>query len=283
MSTKRTRARKNVLIVDGDPYAYQAAIRHEVAVQWEDGVATAHVDTVQAVADAADRIRKLADKLKADAVLCLSCPTGRYFRNELGSYKAARKVMVRPLNLRGIKQGLAEEFETYIFPKLEGDDVIGILMTDPTFKPKQQKISVSIDKDLRTIPGLFVNPDKFEEPILIDQRAADLWFHAQAIAGDLTDGYSGAPGFGVQTAFKLLENGLKVETYLHTLERGPRKGDTEERKREIPASSLWETVVSCYEAVGLNEDVALFNARLARILTADLWDSTTKTPILWTP
>jgi len=51
----------------------------------------------------------------------------------------------------------------------------------------------------------------------------------------------------------------------------------------VPAANHWETVVSCYEAAGLTEEDALLNARMARILTADLWNASTQRPVLWRP
>ena len=45
----------------------------------------------------------------------------------------------------------------------------------------------------------------------------------------------------------------------------------------------WSTVVKAFEDKGLTEDDALLNARLARILTIDDYDTKDKEPILWTP
>ena len=293
MAKRKPKAKPNVLIVDGDPYAFQAAIQNEVAVFWNseeleedpslEHIATAAIDVRKATLSAKARIVALAEKLNADVVLCLSDPRGRYFRNDLGSYKENRKLTVRPLCVREIKNMLAQEFETVIYPRLEGDDVIGILMTDPKFRPNQKKISVSIDKDLKTIPGWFMNPDKMIDAVEITQEEADRWFLAQTIGGDLTDGYGGAPGFGTTTALKYLEAEVSLELYDHILTSGPRKGQIEQRKREVPGATPWETVVSCYQIAGLDEEDALRNARMARILTADLWDAENQVPILWSP
>lgn len=275
--------KKRVLILDGDPYAFKSAIRHEEAVDWGDGVYTAHTDTNAAAADAEAQIEELAAKLDAEVVFCYGGPNRKYFRHDLGSYKAERKVSIRPMCVPQIKEELADRFESVWLPDLEGDDVIGILMTDPDFYPGYEKIAVSIDKDLKTIPGLYLNPDKMEEPVERTPEECEIFFLSQAIAGDITDGYTGAPGFGMTTAEKLLRKGVGVETYLHTLTRGPRKGEQEERKREVPVDRLWDVVVSCYESVGLEEEDALLNARMARILTADLWDKDNQKPILWSP
>ena len=45
----------------------------------------------------------------------------------------------------------------------------------------------------------------------------------------------------------------------------------------------WATVVKAFKDKGLTEDDALLNARLARILTIDDYDTKRQEPILWTP
>lgn len=277
-------SKKRVLILDGDPYAFKAAIRSEFTLDAGDGWHVAQTNIKLAFADARDQIETLAEQLKADAVVfCWGGKNKKYFRHDLGSYKAERKASVRPLCVPEIKDLLAEYFESVWLPGLEGDDVIGILMTDETFYPDYEKICVSIDKDLKTIPGLFLNPDKMDEPVYRSPEDCEIFFLSQAIAGDITDGYTGAPGFGMVTAEKLLRNMTGVESYDHVFTRGARKGETETRRREVPVDNLWQVVTSCYEYVGLEESDALLNARMARILTADLWDAKNQTVKLWEP
>ena len=45
----------------------------------------------------------------------------------------------------------------------------------------------------------------------------------------------------------------------------------------------WKTVVEAFKSKDLDEDVALQNARLAKILTIDDYDLETNTIRLWTP
>ena len=72
--------------------------------------------------------------------------------------------------------------------------------------------------------------------------------------GDATDGYSGCPKIGKVTASRLLNK-----------------------------ECSWATVVAAYEKAGLSEDVALENARMARILLYEDWDAKEKRVKLWTP
>jgi 5'-3' exonuclease len=75
------------------------------------------------------------------------------------------------------------------------------------------------------------------------------------MSGDQTDGYSGIPGVGVKRAAALLD----------------KEGCT------------WDTVVKAYKAKGLSEDDALLNARLAKILHNEHYDSERKQILYWTP
>ena len=45
----------------------------------------------------------------------------------------------------------------------------------------------------------------------------------------------------------------------------------------------WETVVKAFTSKGLDEDAALMNARLARILTCEDYDPINRQVIPWTP
>ena len=77
----------------------------------------------------------------------------------------------------------------------------------------------------------------------------------QTLAGDQTDGYSGVPGIGVKRAETLFNK----EGY------------------------SWTTVVKAFTDKGLTEEDALLNARLARILTIDDYDTNEQQPKLWSP
>ena len=111
-------------------------------------------------------------------------------------------------------------------------------------------IIVSPDKDMRQIPGRLYD---LKEHVDISEVEGWQWFLIQTLAGDSTDGYSGAPGFGVKTSQKFFgEHGY-----------------------------TWNSVVSAFASKGLTEDDALINARLAKILTSDDYDGTK--PILWSP
>ena len=130
---------------------------------------------------------------------------------------------------------------------LEADDAMGIYAT---LYPGNT--IVSPDKDMRQIPG---NLYDLNEVTVVTPEEGYRWHMVQTLAGDQTDGYGGVPGIGVKRAISLFE------THGYT----------------------WKTVLSAFKEKDLNEDVALQNARLAKILTIDNYDLEQRRPILWTP
>ena len=131
-------------------------------------------------------------------------------------------------------------------PQLEADDAMGIYATKLT-----GNIIVSPDKDMRQIPGKLYN---LEDTITITPEEGAKWHLIQTLAGDQTDGYSGVP------------DGVKRATTSFS------------RKKATAGLQL-----SKLEDKGLTEEDALCNARLARILTNEDYDSQKQEPRLWTP
>ncbi len=152
-----------------------------------------------------------------------------------------------------LRSWMLKAFDAVTMPSLEADDVCGIMATDPS--AKEDRIIVSEDKDLKTIPGLLYNPnhDTLEE---IDELQADYWHMTQTLVGDATDGYAGCPSIGPVTAEKILKDATSL-------------------------SEMWERVVRTYEKKNLSEEAALTQARVARILRHQ--DYKEGKPILWTP
>ena len=113
-------------------------------------------------------------------------------------------------------------------------------------------IIVSPDKDMRQIPGKLYD---LKETVDITEEEGMRWHLVQTLAGDQTDGYSGVPGIGVKRAIDLLE----------------KDGYT------------WDTVVKAFKSKELDEDTALMNARLAKILQHTDYDAVERRVIPWLP
>lgn len=269
------------LLIDADVVAYNAAASREVATDWGDGYWTWHCDENAVKAAVLEMLDTYMAELEGtDMKLCLTDSDGNFRFGVLPSYKGNRKAIKKPLVLKSIKQWLIDEHDAYFRPGLEGDDCMGILATAPVIKG--EKVIVSIDKDMKTIPGLFCH--RLDEGIQeISEEEADYWHLYQTLTGDTTDGYAGCPGIGPVAAEKALKTLTGVEPFTHTIQRGARKGETETRYQDIQMDDPWDVVVSLFAAAGLTEADALQQARVARILRASDYDFKNKAPILWTP
>jgi len=249
------------LLLDGDVFCYKAALASEHAIQWTEDIITLDANLSEAKARFDDSIEEIQKKLEADAVvIALSdIGSGYWRRRVLPSYKMNRKAVRKPLSLLPLRQYAIEKYDAKLKPMLEGDDVLGILATHPTLVPGE-KIIVSIDKDMKTIPGKFCrNLDGCFDVATISEEEADYWHMYQTLTGDATDGYTGCPGIGPKTAEKALAS-------CKTL------------------GEMWINVTFHFRKAGLlNEAAALTQARVARILRASDYDFKTKLPILWTP
>jgi DNA polymerase-1 len=247
---------ERTLLIDADVIAYTAASSVEKEFDWGDDLWTLHSDVGEARRAARDAIDGLCENLKADHVVLAFSDKGNFRKAIYPDYKSNRKGKRRPIALAELKLWLSDEFETITMPALEGDDVLGIIATHPDLY-RGEKIIVSIDKDLRTIPGWYFSPLKDTQPQWITEDEADYWHMMQTLMGDATDGYPGCPSIGPKTAEKLLEG--------------------------VPSENRWDAVVAAYAKKGLTEADALVQARCARILRYSDYDYDQKGPILWLP
>ena len=241
-----------ILLIDADVVAYKNSAKMERATEWEPGFWTWHCDE-DAVKQAIDQeIETLVESLEADSFkLCLTDSDGNFRKDILPSYKSNRAGTKKPLVLKSIREWLIAERDAYLKPTLEGDDVLGILSTWPGLRG--EKVIVSIDKDMKTIPGLYYR-DRESGIVEITEEEADYWHLYQTLTGDTTDGYAGCPGVGPKKAEAILTD-----------------------------DPSWGAVVAAYEKAGLSEADALQQARVARILRASDYDFKKKEPRLWQP
>lgn len=270
--------RLRTLLIDADILAYQCSAATEQRIDWGDGVVSRIADFREARRSARDRIDALVADLQADnLIICLSDDFDNFRKELYPPYKSHRQRVERPTHLYDLKEWLSEKYPTRMIRFLEADDVLGIAATEPH---SGERIIVSEDKDLQTVPALLYNPARHilgvREITPEDAERFMLW---QAICGDPTDGYPGCPGSGPAAADRLLE-GRGWEPYVHVFQRGPRRGTEEVRWREVEMGR-WPAIVSAYRKAGLTEDDAVVQVNLARILKHGDFDG--KRPIKWVP
>jgi DNA polymerase-1 len=251
--------------------AYRNAAAIEApAFAWGDGVATENpTDPAIAKARIDAQIESLMATLRGDSYLvALSDDDRNCFRRKvLPTYKDNRKAKVRPACLGELKRHLLDNHKAVLRPGLEADDIMGIRATRPQIGKwdHETRVIVTIDKDLRQIPGVFYNPfphgrEPREETI--SALEADLWWMTQTLTGDDIDGYKGCPGIGPVKAKAIL--------------------DTDAFRQSMDFGCLWGAVVQTFVQRGLTAADALVQARVSRILRHGDWSPETGVK-LWQP
>jgi hypothetical protein len=91
----------------------------------------------------------------------------------------------------------------------EVDDLLRMWHTQ-ALEVNEPHVVVSIDKDLRCMPGTHYNPQKRECSIVTDYEALEL-FYRQLLMGDQSDSIPGLPGIGPIKAEKLLKEAYSEE------------------------------------------------------------------------
>ena len=128
---------KTTLLIDGDVLAYKSAAACEVAFHDEDGYWTWFCNEREVQAAVNGEIATLLDELGADGyVLALTDSAENFRKSILPTYKSNRSGVKRPVALKGIRQWMLDEHETFLRPGLEGDDVLGILQREDDGLPE---------------------------------------------------------------------------------------------------------------------------------------------------
>lgn len=239
------------IIIDADTFLYTAIHNNEEILELDNGgYMLLWLNPEKVEYDFWDRVLKLAEKWDAEPLIALTDSAHNWRLDVLPTYKGNRKDKRKPLGLKSFREKLSGEDSVFFRPRLEADDVVGILATWEDVKG--EKLIWSEDKDLMQIPGKHIVGDEVVEVTEEEGRRMHLF---QTLAGDVTDGYTGAPGFGEKTAPRWFE----------------KHGWT------------WEALLAAYESKGLAEADALVQARVAKIVQASDYDFKSREVILWTP
>ena len=235
------------LLIDADFIVYKSCAAAEDEINWGDDVIMVVSKFSDAFGNTLKELKKIQDAFpwSTDTILFFSDSVN--FRKKIfPDYKGHRN-RKKPCGYRRVIKELAKEFEVIKMPSLEADDALGIYAT-----LHEGNTIVSPDKDMKQIPGQLYD---LENVHTITPEEGMQWHYIQTLAGDQTDGYSGVPGLGVKRSAALFaESGYS-----------------------------WSTIVKAFADKDLSEDVALMNARLAKILTCNDYDLAERQPILWTP
>ena len=235
------------LLIDADYIVYKNCAAAETELDFGEDVILVTSNFSDAYNATTKELTKLKDEFGGFSDIKLFFSDTKNFRKKIApSYKGHRN-RKKPCGYKRVINKLKTEFDVIIMPTLEAGDAMGIYATQ-----YPGNVIVSPDKDMKQIPGTLYNLD---ERFTITKDSGAAWHLIQCLSGDQTDGYGGVPGIGVKRAEVLFNK----EGY------------------------SWKTVVKAFTDKGLTESDAILNARLAKILTIDDYDTTKQEVRLWTP
>jgi DNA polymerase I len=236
------------LLVDADYVVYKCCAAAETEIDWGNDVILVTSKFSDAYAAVKRELLKIINNFLWDVPeLILFFSDSVNFRKSIQPAYKGHRQRKKPCGYKRVINQLKTEYEVVIMPTLEADDALGIYATK-----NPGNVICSPDKDMRQIPGKLFD---MSEMMNVEKEEGERWHLVQTLAGDQTDGYAGCPGIGVKRAITLFEE----------------KGYS------------WKTVTQAFADKDLSEDVALENARLAKILTASDYDFDKQQPILWSP
>jgi len=236
------------LLIDADYIVYKRCAGCETEIDFGNDVIVVTSRFSEALAAVERELYNIANDLGCfdDTILFFSDSIN--FRKSLDPDYKGHRNRKKPCGYKRVIKALQETFPVIIMPTLEADDALGIYATK-----EKGHIICSPDKDMRQIPGQLY--DFTQGVVEITKEEGDRWHLIQTMAGDQTDGYSGVPGIGIKRADALLEQ----------------------------HGSNWQTVVDAFAEKDLDEDVALLNARLAKILQVENYDFLNEQIKHWVP
>jgi DNA polymerase-1 len=263
--------RSRTLFVDADITAYAAAAASEKSVSFDDTHYMVQGNLSEAKQRVDSDLNGLFAQLEAtDMYACLSDSGSNWRKSILPSYKA---------NVYSeVVAYITATYKVKAHTHLEADDVLGLYATGR--KVKGEKIIVSCDKDLLTIPGLHFNPKHPEKGVFTVTPEQAVYAHMkQVLTGDRTDNYAGLPGCGPVKADRILGAAKPSASDMEIL----RSGDHRPAWIGALTRMYWAAIVEAYEDKGLTEADALLQARVARILQNGEYTLATGEVKLWTP
>ena len=238
------------LFVDADPIVYRAASACEEELDFtpEITVVTGNFRRGKSIVN--QEIQKLCDRFDTTELVLFFTDTTNFRKEVDPSYKGNR-IKRKPAGFFKLKEWAKGQWDAIQVPGLEADDALGITVTSGKH---DNFILCSPDKDMEQFAcRIWNNREEFTQT----PEKAELKRWHQALTGDPTDGYPGAPGIG------------------------PKKADVILKK--VKHGRYYEAVRDAFIAAGLSEADAIRNIRLATILTTEMWDAENQKPILFTP
>lgn len=243
------------LLIDGDIYLYKASAATEKLVNFDGDNCFMLGSLSEAKEIFAETINSFLEDFKTKEYIIALSDKENFRKDILPTYKANRKNKPKPVQYNFLREWVEENYKVMCRPRLEGDDILGILATSPVIIKNPNKIIISLDKDMKTLPARYYDSGK-EERKRITEQEANYNHMLQTLTGDTTDNYKGLQGVGKVNAEKIIN-------------------------KDMTYQEMWQAVLSAYREKGFTEKDALIQARVARILRYYDYDYKRKSVIYW--
>jgi DNA polymerase-1 len=236
-------------MLDGDVIAYQTAF-------WAE---TENGEGIEKKLNSL--IKKWTPKECSSFTVALSCRRADNYRKDIWyKYKANRDALYSPEFLPDVRKCIRDLYKTKEVARLEADDILGI------YTSSNRSVSVTIDKDLKCIPGWHFNPDKDKKLRYVSKAEAKRFFYVQWMTGDSTDGIPGLWRIGPK----------KAEAFLDQW----KESEWDEKIMELYLSDKHH-VRNAKDMTRREAGIAM--AQCVRILTTDTYNLKTNKTKLWLP
>ena len=126
------------------------------------------------------------------------------FRRRIYPEYKAHRLQPKPKHYRAIRAYLQEHYDAEVVYEIEADDALGIHQSGGLFRHNDQTVIISIDKDLKQIPGNHYNFVKLEASFVTPEEGLR-HFYTQLLTGDSSDNVKGVWKCGPVKAAKILE------------------------------------------------------------------------------
>jgi len=235
-----------LLLIDADYFFYRSATSAEYEMEYSEDITVIAGDFKKGKGMVRYEFKQLCERFETNNIL-LTFTAHQNFRKDIDPSYKGNRTKRKPCGYSKLKHWGMYTYPSVQYPRLEADDVMGILATNGSL---DNFVLVSPDKDMSQIPCRIYN---LKEEFTQTPEAAERLLYKQTLTGDSTDGYKGAMGIGPKKADQVLDT--------------------------VSAGSYWPAVVTAYEEAGQTEADALRNFYLARILQAKDYDTQTQAPI----
>lgn len=239
-----------MLLVDGDPIVYKAAICAEEELDFDPELTIIIGDYTVGKRVVTQSINDLLTRFDTPKIILYFTSQINFRKEVCETYKGNRRKR-KPAGYKKLKQWAMSSWQSVQIEGLEADDALGIAATSGEFT---DFVLCSPDKDLEQFACRIWNG---KQEFTQTKQAAELKRWMQSLTGDATDGYKGVPNCGPK----------KAEAILNKVKDG----------------KYYDAVLNTYLEAGLTEVDAITNIRLATILSSTDWDANKCQPILFTP